>query len=73
MAVWVGYSVVGDITNMNAGRLTGIHKRLSNFMMTLGHGIHSLECILPVNEIFLHRVPDKVEEKSRVPKTMQVR
>ena len=48
---------------MNTGRLTGINKRLSVFVMTLGHGIHTLECLSHTNKMFLIHLINEMEDR----------
>ena len=46
------YSVMADTTARNAGKLSGVNKRLQDQVKVIaGHGIHELECLFHVNEI----------------------
>ena len=64
------YSVLSDTTALNAGKLSGVNKRLSDFYY-LHHGrkIHVLECLFHVNEI-THAIA-KIEGKKKGPGAMQ--
>ena len=60
------YSVMSDTYRMNAGEKTGINKRLRDYLYdNFEHDIHSLQCMLHINEIYLSRVIDEVEGKSK--------
>ena len=66
------YSVMSDTTALNTGRSSGVNKRLQDHMKsTIGHGIHELECMFHVNEVYLTHVITAVEGEKKGPGAMQ--
>ena len=62
------YSVMSDTCRMNTGKKTGINKRLRDYLYdNFEHDIHFLQCMFHINEIYLSRVIDEVEGKSKGP------
>ena len=57
---------------MNTGKKTGINKRLRDYLDdNFEHGIHSLQCMFHINEIYLSHVIDEVEGKSKNPNALE--
>ena len=66
------YSLMSDTTALNTGRKSGVNKRLADFCKQhYGHGLHTLECLFHVNEIYLTHVISKIEGKKKGPGSMQ--
>ncbi|CAK8684380.1 unnamed protein product [Clavelina lepadiformis] len=66
------YSVMADTTAVNTGRVSGVNKRLADyFSLTIGHGIHTLECLFHVNEIYLSHVIRFIEGGKKGPRALE--
>ena len=66
------YSLMSDTTALNTGKKTGINKRLANFYKKhSSHGIHSLECLFHVNELYLTHAISTIEGKTKGPGAME--
>ena len=56
------YSVMADTTAINTSKKSGVNKRLQDYIMeNVGHDIHTLECLLYVNELYFTHVVLLVE------------
>ena len=66
------YSVMADSTSLNSGEKSGINKRLVDyFHSSVGHDIHTLECMFHVNEIYFSHMLSAIEGKTKGPGAMQ--
>ena len=66
------YSVMADTTALNTGKISGVNKRLQDHVRSIaGHGIHELECLFHVNEVYLTHAITAVEGKKKGPGAMQ--
>ena len=66
------YSVMADTTALNTGKTSGVNKRLQDHIRDIaGHGIHELECMFHVNEVYLTHVITAVEGSTKGPGAMQ--
>ena len=66
------YSIMADTTALNTGKKSGVNTRLEGyFNNTVGHDIHSLECLFHVNEIYLTHVISMVKGKKKGPDMME--
>ena len=60
-------SVMADTTAVNTGKKSGVNVRLENyFQEKVGHGIHTLECLFHVNEIYLSHVIQFLEGITKI-------
>ena len=64
-------SVMADTTALNTGKKSGVNTRLAEYFNTIGHDIHTLECLFHVNEIYLTHVISMVEGKKKVAGLME--
>ena len=66
------YSVMSDTTALNTGKKSGINKRLVDFYKDkFNRGVHALECLFHVNEIYLSHIISKIEGKKKGPNAME--
>ena len=66
------YFPMSDTTALNTGRKSGVNKQIADFCKQhYGHGIHTLECLFHVNEIYFTHVICKIEGKKKGPGSMQ--
>ena len=66
------YSVMADTTSLNSGEKSGINKRLVDyFQSSVGHDVHTLECMFHVNEIYFSHVLSAIEGKTKGPGAVQ--
>ena len=60
------YSVMADTTALDTGKKYGINTRLVEYSnKTIGHDIHTLECLFRVSEIYLPHIISVVEGKKK--------
>ena len=59
------YSIMADTTAVNAGKKSGVNKRLEEYF--IGHQIHSLECLFHTNEICFTYAKNFLEGKAKGP------
>ena len=57
------YSLMSDATTLNCGKKSEINKRFCK--QHYGHGIHTLECLFHVNEIYFTHLISKIEGKKK--------
>ena len=65
-------SVMADTTAVNTGKKSGVNVRLEKyFQEKVGHGIHTLECLFHVNEIYLSHVIQSLEGITKGPSSLE--
>ena len=63
---------MADTTAVNTGKKSGVNARLENyFQEKVGHGIHTLECLFYVNEIYLSHVIQSLEGITKRPSSLE--
>ena len=66
------YSIMADTTAVNTGKKSGVNTRLVQyFKETIGHDVHTLECLFHVNEIYLTHVISMVDGRKKGPGMME--
>ena len=66
------YSIMADTTAANTGKKSGVNTRLVQyFKETIGHDVHTLECLFHVNEIYLTHVISMVDVRKKGPGMME--
>ena len=62
---------MADTAALNTGKISGVNKRLQDHVRSIaGHGIHELECLFHVNEVYLTHAITAVEGKKKGPGAM---
>ena len=65
---------MADTTSLNNGEKSEISNRLVDYFLNfVGHNIHTLGCILHVNEIYFNHVLSALEGKTKSPKEIEER
>ena len=63
---------MADTTALNTGKTSGVNKQLQDHVRDIaGHGIHELEYLFHVNEVYLTHVIMAVEGSKKDPGAMQ--
>ena len=66
------YSIMADTTAVNTGKKSGVNTRLVQyFKETIGHDVHTFECLFHVNEIYLTHVISMVDGRKKGPGMME--